>query len=231
MPNISENLKRKRNSLGLTQKEFADKIGISVRALINYEQGIRRPKGMQLACICAALNVMQWELTGEGEFKKSDDGDVFLKFHKQPVENTKIEYEKTSDVGKLFEAGIPRGSAGAAFFSELKKALREEDREHVFALHEVIDLQKQVIKLHKEIVEMKVEREKLLTKIAELEREVERLKTLPSFTSATAATGAPDYTRGNDGVTPPPEAVDVRSLYGTRRIRMDAASTERQDEE
>lgn len=43
MTKIKERLKRLRKENGVSQKEVADHIGLSVSAYSNYEQGIREP--------------------------------------------------------------------------------------------------------------------------------------------------------------------------------------------
>ncbi len=43
MTKIKERLKRLRKENGVSQKEVADYIGVSVSAYSNYEQGIREP--------------------------------------------------------------------------------------------------------------------------------------------------------------------------------------------
>lgn len=61
---IGVNIKYIRKIANLTQKEFADKIGISRNALINYEKGKRVPPIDVLFSISKAFNVSVDEITG-----------------------------------------------------------------------------------------------------------------------------------------------------------------------
>ena len=48
----AERLRTARIDLGLTQLNFADKVGISLRALRYYEEGRRQPRSNDLKRIC-----------------------------------------------------------------------------------------------------------------------------------------------------------------------------------
>ena len=62
---ISERIKIIRGTN--TQKEFADRLGITQRAVVNYESLGRIPKGAVLKKICEKFGVSeQWLLTGTG---------------------------------------------------------------------------------------------------------------------------------------------------------------------
>ena len=62
---ISERIKTVRGTN--TQKEFADRLGITQRAVVNYESLGRTPKGAVLKKICEEFGVSeQWLLTGTG---------------------------------------------------------------------------------------------------------------------------------------------------------------------
>ena len=59
---IGNRIKKQRESCKLTQKELAQKIGVSNSRLSNWEQGINRPDADTLASLCRALNVSPSEL-------------------------------------------------------------------------------------------------------------------------------------------------------------------------
>lgn len=59
---IGNRIRKYREDRGLTQKQFADKIGVSNSRVSNWEQGINRPDADILADICIALNVSPSEL-------------------------------------------------------------------------------------------------------------------------------------------------------------------------
>lgn len=54
---IAENLKNERNKKGLSQKEFADKLGINARTYASYERGERDISTALLLNICKTLNI------------------------------------------------------------------------------------------------------------------------------------------------------------------------------
>lgn len=64
---MGDRIKALRQSLGLTQQEFADKIGIKRGAIANYEIG-RNISDVVINSICRTYNVSErWLRTGEGE--------------------------------------------------------------------------------------------------------------------------------------------------------------------
>lgn len=65
---IKDRIKTLRKALGLTQQEFADKIGIKRGAVANYELGRNEPIDAVLSLICREFRVDEhWLRTGEGE--------------------------------------------------------------------------------------------------------------------------------------------------------------------
>ena len=64
---MGDRIKVLRQSLGLTQQEFADRIGIKRGAIANYEIG-RNISDVVINLICRTFNVNEhWLRTGEGE--------------------------------------------------------------------------------------------------------------------------------------------------------------------
>lgn len=59
---IGARIRKYREICGLSQKELAQKIGVSNSRVSNWEQGINRPDADILADICKALNVSPSEL-------------------------------------------------------------------------------------------------------------------------------------------------------------------------
>ena len=62
---IGENIRRIRIRKGLSQKELAEKAGMSNVLLNNYEHGLRNPKAETLQRIAQALGVSPEVLQGE----------------------------------------------------------------------------------------------------------------------------------------------------------------------
>ena len=65
---MNERIKQLRKTLGLTQQEFAERIGITRNAVANYETGRNEPIGSVLNLICNEYNVNpDWLHNGSGE--------------------------------------------------------------------------------------------------------------------------------------------------------------------
>lgn len=59
MKTTGEKIRDLRLSLGLKQSELAEKTGITIRSITNYETDASKPRGLQLRKICEALNVTE----------------------------------------------------------------------------------------------------------------------------------------------------------------------------
>lgn len=67
---MQERIKQVRKASGLTQQEFADRLGISRGALANYEVGRNEPIDAVIALICREFHVSEaWLRSGVGEMK------------------------------------------------------------------------------------------------------------------------------------------------------------------
>ena len=65
---MEQQLKVLRKKLGLTQEEFAARLGIKRAAISNYEIGRNEPIDAVVSLICHEFNVNKtWLRTGEGE--------------------------------------------------------------------------------------------------------------------------------------------------------------------
>ena len=70
---MNERIKAVRTALGLSQQEFAEKIGIKRGAVANYEVGRNEPIDAVVSLICKTYNVNEnWLRTGEGEMFVQD---------------------------------------------------------------------------------------------------------------------------------------------------------------
>lgn len=64
---MNERLKELRKDLGLTQQEFAERLGIKRNAVANYEVGRNAPADMVISLICREFGVNEtWLRTGDG---------------------------------------------------------------------------------------------------------------------------------------------------------------------
>lgn len=65
---MNERIKELRKALGLTQQEFADRVGIKRNSYANYETGRNTPLDAIVISICREFSVNEtWLRTGEGE--------------------------------------------------------------------------------------------------------------------------------------------------------------------
>lgn len=65
---MKERLKLLRKSLGLTQTEFGEKIGLSLRGIVKWEKGKSKPQQSTIKALISTFNVNpDWLLNGTGE--------------------------------------------------------------------------------------------------------------------------------------------------------------------
>lgn len=112
---MNERLKRLRKTLGITQQEFADKIGIKRNTIATYESGRNEPIDAVISLICREFNVNEkWLRNGEGEMFLDLSEDEFVKAAASLsndvfVRSLIVEYWKLDDDGKkLFREFIHR---------------------------------------------------------------------------------------------------------------------------
>lgn len=73
---MKERIKKIRNSLGLTQQKFADRLGLKRQTIAAYEIGNIEPSDSTLLLICKEFNINEeWLRYGNGEMKRSIDMD------------------------------------------------------------------------------------------------------------------------------------------------------------
>lgn len=65
---MQQRLRELRESLGISQREFAKRIGMSQSTYAHYEAGTHTPSAAGIAIICSTFGVSErWLRTGEGE--------------------------------------------------------------------------------------------------------------------------------------------------------------------
>lgn len=65
---MNERIKELRKTLGLTQQEFADRIGMKRNTIANYEINRNEPSNSVVSLVCREFNVQEeWLRTGKGE--------------------------------------------------------------------------------------------------------------------------------------------------------------------
>lgn len=73
---VAERIKIVRESTGKSQKELAEELGTSFRALQDYEAGKSYPGGKVFEALAKLGFNTNWILTGEGEMRREDDFDA-----------------------------------------------------------------------------------------------------------------------------------------------------------
>lgn len=72
---MKDRIKKLRKALGLTQKDFGERIGVKQNTIGQYEIGRNEPTGTVFNLICKEFNVREeWLRNGEGEMFKPDAG-------------------------------------------------------------------------------------------------------------------------------------------------------------
>lgn len=81
--NAGERIKVLRKSLGLTQQEFSDRLGIKRNTITNYEIGRNEPIDAVFNLICKTWNVNpEWLKEGEGDMYLPSSKDVLEQYCK-----------------------------------------------------------------------------------------------------------------------------------------------------
>lgn len=74
---MNSRIKKIRVDNGMTQQEFADKLGIKRGTIANYELGRNEPIDAVITLICREFNINEsWLRTGEGEMMKPVNRDA-----------------------------------------------------------------------------------------------------------------------------------------------------------
>lgn len=107
-----------REAQGLTQAEFAKKLGVKLKTVRGWEDDVDEPRANRLSMMSGMLNVsMRWLLTGEGEGLGAPEGEVELSGDVRDIllelRRTKAEFARLTDhlglmekrLGKLLRAG------------------------------------------------------------------------------------------------------------------------------
>jgi len=107
-----------RDAQGLTQAEFAKKLGVKLKTVRGWEDDVDEPRANRLSMMAGMLNVsMRWLLTGEGEDLGAPEGEVELSGDVKDIlmelRRTKAEFARLTDhlgllekrLGKLLRAG------------------------------------------------------------------------------------------------------------------------------
>ena len=146
----------------LTLQEFADSIGVSVRALSNYLNG-RMPKKSIIKNICDNYGVSStWLRSGEGpmyassgDLNFSDTSEIFEGgMCSQPIENTKLQVDNFSDMSE-------------------KLRLRQKLEQ---SLGKILELQERLLALTEQNAELRIRFERLQIDIDRRDQRIRELE-------------------------------------------------------
>ena len=129
---MNERIKELRDTLNLTQQDFADKLGTSRGNIAGYETGRRSPSDAVVSLICNKFNVNEkWLRSGAGEmFKERLPGDEVAAYtagllDHEPEENPF--YDMIVGMMKAYhELDEPSRKAVLRFFRQLRENLEEK---------------------------------------------------------------------------------------------------------
>ena len=113
---FAENLKRIRKSKGLSQKELAEKLGVSQPSYAQYERGARNPKVETIRKIANALDIPVEELNPPSNLEK-----LASKFSKMVDETILREQNLISNYRKLNTYGKQEAIKRVSELTEIKK--------------------------------------------------------------------------------------------------------------
>lgn len=124
---MKDRIKKLRNTLELTQTEFADKLGLARNSIASYESGRRVPNDAIIKLICKEFNVDYFWLT-EGA-----DVDMFMRLPNTLMDKLSERYslnKKSQMVLKTYlEAPDDEKEAIENFLTTLAENLQKEDKE------------------------------------------------------------------------------------------------------
>lgn len=119
---MKNNFKQLREDNGITQKEFADKFGLTLRAWQSYEQGVSEPKYEVLCKIADEFNVSTDYLLGRTEIKAMAGTTPAEQLDVSAVEKRIIErYTQLDENMRAVCVEVFRQLTGAAFPGENEK--------------------------------------------------------------------------------------------------------------
>lgn len=164
MTSLGERIKKIRGKM--TQKEFSELLGITQRAVINYEISGRIPRKKILKAICEQFEICeQWLLTGEGPMYKIPEGTTERRggdmspvlsapSPAQPIENITSKKNKTGDMSPV-----------SSLTNETQELYRK-----------ILGLQERLLSLTEQNADLRIQLERRDVRIRELEKENSELR-------------------------------------------------------
>ena len=150
---LNEKIKYYRKDLNLTQQELADLSGISLRALSNYEKGLREPSMEVLIRIAKALMI--------------------------PVNNLKPQITKSPEIEYLF-AGT--GKLVEGFYGKYFAEIENKNEEEINLLYNLLKIITMNSSIDSEFIELDIGDKTIIYTKQEFEKFIDHVSTLfPTF--------------------------------------------------
>ena len=81
---MQDRIKELRKSLGLTQKDFGERLGVQANTITSYESGVRTPNNSMILAICREYGVNEtWLRTGDASQEKEPTNNITVYLHRQ----------------------------------------------------------------------------------------------------------------------------------------------------
>ena len=147
---MKDRIKELRKSLGLTQQEFGDRLGVKRNTIASYETGVNTPIDSIFMSICREFSVNEsWLRTGEGEMFSSSlydeldkvvekyhlndkAGEMLRKFVELPPEDMEVIYNYMEGVvNAILEKQAKEEKAETAAFGMTEDEIRKAGEEYM----------------------------------------------------------------------------------------------------
>lgn len=124
---MDKRIKEIRESVGLTQVEFGNKIGLARNTIANYETGNRTPSNIVINSICREFEINEeWLRTGNGEMYKIPEDQTALIVSDLLKEDNPF-YDIILEITKTYQQLDSKSKKVLQNFSkELLKNMKEE---------------------------------------------------------------------------------------------------------
>ena len=107
---FGETIRNARKSLGLTQRQLAEKLGVSNTSVSNWEKGLSRPDADLIQKLCVCLHLQPNDIYGTTEAPAEN--------HRRPVSDDDIKFALFGGDGDISDAMFDEVKRFAAFLKQ-----------------------------------------------------------------------------------------------------------------
>ena len=171
-----------------SREKFAKLVGLSPRALVNYENGTRVFKSNFVSQICVRLGVnINWLLTGEGPVRQFDAqegsnqnrrhvGGFETSLNTQPTENINMKKNKTADMSAVLYSDMSEVEGGETGSQPGILEVIGLQQEISAALRKGMELQDRLLAATEQVAELRLQLQARDQRIRDLEKENAQLR-------------------------------------------------------